>query len=390
MTDCALTILILCRNEEGSIGQCVREAQRFLAHSGIAGEVLVLDNGSTDASAAVAAAAGARVAGEPQPGYGNAVRAGIAAARGQYIILGDGDGEHDLTALGPFWDALREGCEFVFGNRFAGERQPGAQRFLNRYVGVPLLSAISKLFSGAPVRDFHCGLRGFTAAAVRSLSLHASGFESTTEMIVKAAHKKLHIAEVPVTQRKALDATRSPHLRIWRDGWRTLCLILILSPRWLFLYPGCVLLASGLFFMALPILFPVEAGGRYGAHSAMFGAGFFICGAQIASFTLHARVLAESFGLSEGALGTWAQRHHVLEYGVAIGFLLAVAGLAGSVWSLWGWAEGIDTEGRLRIAIPSVVVLMLGVQMTFSAFLLRLLVVQSMAAGVVRSRLGDD
>ena len=382
MTDCALTILILCRNEEGSIARCVREAQRFLARNDIAGEVLVLDNGSTDASAAVAAAAGARVVGEPRPGYGNAVRAGIAAAHGQYIILGDGDGEHDLTALEPFWEALREGCEFVIGNRFAGERQPGAQPFLNRYVGAPVLSAIGKLFSAAPVSDFHCGLRGFTAAAVRSLALRAPGMELASEMVIKATRGKLRIAEVPVTQRKALDAGRSSHLRMWSDGWRHLRLLLMLSPRWLFLYPGCILLASGLFFMALPIIFPVEAGGRYGAHTSMFGAGFFICGAQIASFTLHASVLAERFGLSEGALGTWGQRHRVLEYGVATGFLLALAGLAGSVWSLWGWAEDVDTEGRLRIAIPSVAVLMLGVQMTFSAFLLRLLVEQSMAAGV--------
>lgn len=390
VSDCTLTILILCRNEEGSIAQCVGEARQFLARNDIAGEVLVLDNGSTDRSLALAEGAGARVALERQPGYGNAVRAGIAAARGQYIILGDGDGEHDLAALGPFWEALRAGYELVIGNRFAGDRQPGAQPFLNRYVGAPLLSAVGKLFSGAPISDFHCGLRGFSAAMVRALALQAPGMELASEMVIKAMHKNLRIVEVPVTQRRALDGTRLPHLRIWSDGWRHLRLLLMLSPRWLFLYPGCVLWATGLVLMAMPIVFPVETGGAFGAHTAMFGAGFFVCGAQIACFTLHAQVFAESIGLSAGGLHARVQRVHLLEYGLGVGFLLALAGLAGGIWSLWVWAEGVEIEARLRVAVPSVAVAMLGVQAMFSAFLLEILTMQSQRPGIGDNRPDAD
>lgn len=381
MSDCALTVLILCRNEEGSIAHCVGEAREFLERNAIAGEVLVVDNGSSDGSAVRAAAAGARVAAEARPGYGNAIRAGIAAARGQFIILGDGDGEHDLSALEPFWEKLQGGCDLVVGNRFAGEMPAGVMPLLNRYVGAPLLSGIGKRFSGAPVGDFHCGLRGFRAAGIRELGLQSPGMELASEMVVKAALKGLRIAETPVLQRRALDPGRSSHLRIWADGWRHLRLMLMLSPRWLFFYPAGLLMAAGALFMALPVAWPVEAGGRFGAYTMLFGAAFIICGAQLIGFALLAGVFYETVGLSAGGLAAGVRRYRVLEKGLAVGFTLAAAGTAGSVWSLLVWAGGVDLETRLRIAIPATTLLIVGVQVMFAGFLLSLLATQGQGRG---------
>ncbi len=208
-----LTILILCRDEEGSIAGCVSEAQEFLRRKAVRGEVLVVDNGSRDRSAALAEAAGARVVGEPRAGYGNAIRAGIAAARGQFIILGDGDGEHDLNALDGFLDKLREGFEFVCGNRFAGGIEPGAMSLVRRWVGNPLLSQLGRLLFRAPVGDFHCGLRGIRADTAHALALRAPGMECASEMIVKAVARRARIAETPVAQRRAVDPDRRSRLR---------------------------------------------------------------------------------------------------------------------------------------------------------------------------------
>ena len=224
-----LTILIVCRNEERAIARCVGQAASFLKRSAVRGEVLVVDNGSRDRSAAMAHEAGARVVSEPQAGYGNAVKAGIEAAQGRFVILGDGDGEHDLGALDLFERKLRAGFDLVVGNRFEGGIDPGATSFLHRRVGNPVLSGIGKLLFRAPVSDFHCGLRGFSTAAIRTLGLQSPGFEATSEMIAKAAHRNLRITEVPVIQRRATDPGRVSHLRSWRDGWRTLRLLLMLA-----------------------------------------------------------------------------------------------------------------------------------------------------------------
>ncbi len=373
-----LTILILCRNEVEAIAHCVGEAREFLERNAISGEVAVVDNGSVDRSAERAAGAGARVIAAPQPGYGNAVRAGIATARGQFIILGDGDGEHDLNALEAFWEQLQAGYDLVMGNRYAEPAEAGARPFLNRYVGAPLLSGIGRLFSNAPVTDFHCGLRGFRAASLRSLELQSSGSELTSEMVVKAMRRNLSITEVPATQRRALDPERVPHLRIWSDGWQHLRLLLLLTPRWLFLYPASVLLAVGAFFMATSALYP-EA--RFGAYTMLYGAVFIICGTQLIGFTLLANVFYETVGLSAGGLTEKVQQYRILESGLAVGFTLALAGVAGSVWSLFLWAPDVDVAERLRVAIPSITLLVMAVQVMFAGFLLALIAGQPKSGG---------
>ena len=375
-----LTILILCRNEEKSIARCVGEARGFLDRHAVAGEVLVVDNDSRDRSAALAAEAGARGVAEPRQGYGNAVNTGIRAARGRFIILGDGDGEHDLGALEPFWEQLQGGYDFVFGNRFAGGIDPGAMSFLHRRVGNPLLSGIGRLFFRVSVGDFHCGLRGFNAASVRALALQCPGYEATSEMVVKAAQKNMRVAEVPVAQRRATDPDRSSGLRTWLDGWRHLRLLLLFSPRWLFLYPGCALLAAGVLAMAGPILDFGAAGGTFGAYTMLFGVAFVICGAQLSGFHLMANIFCEAVGFTEGRLRFHVQKYRVLESSLIAGFALAMAGVAGCVWSLSVWAQtGVaEMETRLSIAIPSVTLLILGVQAMFFGFLLTLIAMQVM------------
>ena len=228
-----LTILILCRNEEGGVAHCVGEAFAFLRRSGIAGEVVVVDNASSDRSWERALEAGARVVREPRIGYGNAIIGGIAAARGKFIILGDGDGEYDLNALEPFWEKLQEGADFVIGNRYSGKIWSEAS-ILRRYIGNPLLSGLGKLLFQSPVNDFYCGLRAFRADSARALGLQSASMEMACEMIVKARLHGMCFAETPVFQRPAFDPGRSSHLRVWRDGWRGLRLLLMLSPRWLF------------------------------------------------------------------------------------------------------------------------------------------------------------
>ena len=368
---CDLTVLILCLDEEKSIARCVAEARRFLRRNAIAGEVLVVDNGSEDRSAALAEDAGARVVAAPERGYGNAIKAGIAAARSRHVILGDGDGEHDLNALEPFWEKLRAGCELVMGNRFAADRS--SMRFLNRYIGAPLLSAVGRFLVRAPVSDFHCGLRGFDLARMRGLALRAPGMEIASEMVVKAARANLRVAEVPVSQRPAWDPDRVPRLRIWHDGWRHLRLLLLLSPKWLFFIPGLVAVVAGLVLLTLPVL----RGDWLGTYAMQFGAGLVVCGAQLAVFAAVARLFGERMGFHAGGFAEWVMRRRVLERALALGLLLAALGVAGCVWSvvLWAAAGGDPAfaEARLRVAIPSVGVLIVAIQTVFSGFLLTLL-----------------
>ena len=382
-----LTIVILCRNEEGAIAHCVGEAREFLDRNAIAGEVLVVDNGSGDRSAERAREAGARVVEEPRAGYGNAINAGIAAARGEWAILGDGDGEHDLGALEPYWERLREGSDFVFGNRFAGDG-PGGSGLLWRYLGNAVLSRVGRVLYGSPVRDFNCGLRGFRTASARGLELRCPGMEAASEMIVKAARRGARIAEAPTRQRPALDPARASHLRVWRDGWRHLRLLLMLSPRWLYFYPGCLLLLAGALALLAPIANPVEQGGRFGSYTMLFGAALLVCGVQLVVFALLAGAFCERIGLPDRR-GAWLLRAgDALEGGLASGFALAALGAAGSVWSLfvWGQTGGPDIELRMRVAIPSITLLICGVQLMFAGFFLALLVTQGAMTQAAASR----
>ena len=229
-----LTILMPCLNEAETLATCIAKALSYLDRSGIAGEVLIADNGSDDGSQDIATANGARVVPISERGYGAALAGGIAAARGRFIIMGDADDSYDFSKLDAFVAALRDGADLVMGNRFAGGIAPGAMPWLHRYIGNPVLSFVGRLFFSTPIRDFHCGLRGFSTAAIRGLQLRTSGMEFASEMVVKATLAQLDVREVPTTLDKD-GRSRPPHLRSFRDGWRHLRFLLLFSPRWLFL-----------------------------------------------------------------------------------------------------------------------------------------------------------
>ncbi|HEX2585435.1 MAG TPA: glycosyltransferase family 2 protein, partial [Steroidobacteraceae bacterium] len=244
MSTVELSIVLPCLNEARTVVDCVSAAKRYLAANKVSGEVIVADNGSDDGSQGLAVDAGARLVTVHYRGYGAALQGGIAAAQGRFVVMADADQSYDLASLNAFLEKLREGYDLVMGNRFKGGIRSGAMPLLHRYLGNPALSFIGKLFFKSTVGDFHCGLRGFRKDAIVNLNLRANGMEFASEMVVKAALAKLRITEVPTTLSKD-GRNRAPHLRTWRDGWRHLRFLLLFSPRWLFLYPGAMLLTLG-------------------------------------------------------------------------------------------------------------------------------------------------
>jgi glycosyltransferase involved in cell wall biosynthesis len=365
-----LTILMPCLDEAETVGRCVARAAAFLKRSAISGEVLVVDNGSSDGSMQIAERAGARVMLERRRGYGNALRAGIRSARGRYVIMGDADESYDFGALEAFVEALRNGAELVMGNRFLGGIAPQAMPALHRYFGNPVLSGIGRLFFRSPVGDFHCGLRGFRRDAMLGLGLTAEGMEFASEMIVRSTMEGLGIREVPA--RLSRDGrSRPPHLRSFRDGWRHLKFLLLFSPRWLFLYPGLILMLAGLVSMLW--LLP---GPR--VNSLMYSLAAIVCGFQAVAFAVFAKVIAINARLlPEDRRIRKLTSLVTIEAGMSAGVALLLLGLAGSGYALGLWGTRsfgpLSPEITLRIVAPSVTALILGVQLIFSSFFLGVL-----------------
>src|SRR5580700_3281091 len=329
-----------CLNEAETVATCVRKAIGFLAASGISGEVLVADNGSTDGSQQLAQDAGARVVPISEKGYGNALMGGIEAARGKYIVMGDADDSYDFTNLMPFVDELRKGADLVMGNRFKGGIAPGAMPPLHKYLGNPELSFIGRLFFRSKAGDFHCGLRGFNRDSVMALNLQATGMEFASEMVVKATLAGQHVTEVPTTLSKD-GRSRPPHLRSWRDGWRHLRFLLLFSPRWLFLYPGLGLLAAGVAGMAwlLPASRPVF-GVTLDIHTLFYASLAVVVGFHSALFYVFARL----YGMREGLAPPDRKflcmtEAFTLEAGLLTGLVLLLIGLALAVVALSAWTE---------------------------------------------------
>jgi hypothetical protein len=388
---CQLTILIPCLNEAETLAVCIRHALAYLAESGVPGEVLVADNGSTDDSQAIAAALGARVVPVSVRGYGGALAGGIEAARGRYVIMGDADDSYDLRNLGPFVAELRAGADLVMGNRFRGGIGAGAMPFLHRYLGNPVLTAIGRLLFRSPVRDFHCGLRGFDRARIRTLDLQTTGMEFASEMVVRASLAGLAIREVPTTLRKD-GRTRAPHLRTWRDGWRHLRFLLLHSPRWMFLYPGLALILGG----AVPAC-ALLGGPRHitqhlslDIHTFIVACVAMLVGLQIVTFGMIARRYAARQGLLPASRYDRALMGLTLETLLAGALILLAAGIAGIGWSLVSWGRTGFGElaggGLLRPMILSTCSVAAAVQLGFSAFLLGLL---DLPRGDARARLAD-
>lgn len=381
-----LTILMPCLDEAATIRSCVAKARGFLERTGIDGEVLVADNGSSDGSRAFAEAAEARVIHVVERGYGAALRAGIEAARGKYVIMGDADDSYDFSRLELFIAKLREGYPLVMGNRFLGGILAGAMPLLHRYFGNPVLSFIGRLFFRTSVGDFHCGLRGFDRAAVLALDLRTTGMEFASELVVKAALAGYRIAEVPTTL--AHDGRgRSSHLRSWRDGWRHLRFLLLFSPRWLFLYPGLALLALGAVLLTVLYFSPVRIG-RAGLdiHSMLYASAAVLLGLQLCLFALFARVSAQNAGLlPQNPTVQSLVAMVTLERGLLAGLGAAMVGFIWSAAAFWEWKEAgfgaLDPSHMMRTTIPACTLMVGGMEVAVASFLLSVLRLKESLAG---------
>ena len=362
-----------CLNEAETLQICIDKALTSLVALGVSGEVLVADNGSTDGSQDIARSAGARVVSVSERGYGAALRAGIGAARGRYVIMGDADDSYAFDALEAFHARLKEGVDLVMGNRFRGGIAPGAMPPLHRYLGNPVLSYIGRLFFRVPIGDFHCGLRGFNREAIGRLNLQTSGMEFASEMIIKSSMAGLRICEVPTTL-KPDGRNRPPHLRSWRDGWRHLRFMLLLSPRWLFMYPGMVLTLLGLAgsFWVLPGT-RVVTGIGFDIHSLLYFSAASIVGLQMLCFGVLARCTGACSGLlPPSSLTRWILGRFRLELGLIVSMLLMVAAAVLAWQTFYGWElagfSALDPGLTMRKAIPAAALGVAGMELLGISF----------------------
>ena len=373
-----LSIIMPCLNEAQTVGTCVKKAFAYIDMHKMRGEVIVADNGSTDGSQAIALTLGARVLRVESRGYGNALRAGIAAARGTFVVMGDSDDSYDFSALQPFVEQLRGGYDLVLGNRFRGGIEPGAMPMLHKFFGNPLLTFIGRTLYRSPSHDFYCGLRGFHRDAVLSLELDAAGMEFALEMIVKATIHGLRITEVPT--RLAVDGRGRPsHLRSWRDGWRSLRLFLLLSPRGLFLYPGAAIFLLGLAGTLMLLAGDVALGNiAFAERTMVITAAAINVGFEVMLFWMFATTVAVQRSLlPRNPNFERFRRAILLERGLALGTALILLGLitvigAISEWSVVGFGPLVGGMA-MRLVIISGTTFVLGAQILYGSFFLYVL-----------------
>jgi hypothetical protein len=376
-----LTILMPCLNEAETIARCIEKAKVGLQRAGVPGEILIADNGSTDGSQAIAEKLGARVVPVAAKGYGNALRGGIEAARGEWLVMGDADDSYDFAEVDRFVKRFQAGDELVMGCRLpsgGGRIMPGAMPWKNRWIGNPVLTSIGRLFFKCPAHDFHSGLRGFTKTAYYKMELQTTGMEFASEMAIKGTLKGLKISEVPITLHKD-GRSRPPHLKPWRDGWRHLRFMLLYSPRWLFLIPGLALLAAGLALAGV-----LSAGNlKLGAVVLDVGALSVACmtvivGYQLVAFAFFTKVfaIAEKL-LPEDPKLNGLFKTFTLEKGLVLGLLVLLAGLGLLGHAIWVWRQAgfgaLSPTDNLRRLIPAATLVVLGIQNIFSSFFLSVL-----------------
>ncbi|MFH1050389.1 MAG: glycosyltransferase family 2 protein [bacterium] len=364
-----LSIVMPCLNESGTIEDCIVKAQKFIERNSLDAEVVVADNGSSDGSIDIILNKGARLVQVEEKGYGAALMGGIQSAKGRYIIMGDSDGSHDLENLMPFLEKLRQGYELVVGNRFKGGIEKKAMSFANRYIGNPILSGLGRIFFKSEVKDFHCGLRGFTKTAFNDMNLRTSGMEFASEMIVKATLRNQKITEVPVVM---LPSGRPgpAHLKPFRDGWRHLRFLLLFSPRWLFLYPSIFMIVAG---VSINLWLLPGSKLNLDVHTMLYAAALIIIGVQGVSFA----VLTKVFAVQEELLPEHPRLNRLLKYatlekGIFIGVVVFLCGFAGVLFSLVllerGWFKDLSISNTMRIVIVSATLLIVSFQIFFSSF----------------------
>jgi hypothetical protein len=367
-----------CLNEAETLETCIKKAQRALREHQIAGEIIIADNGSTDNSCEIAHRLGTRVVNVEKKGYGSALIGGIAAARGKYVVMGDADDSYDFAHIPRFLEKLREGFDLVVGNRFEGGIATKAMPPLHRYLGNPALSWFGRLFFHSPTGDIYCGLRAFNRDAILRMDLRTTGMEFAIEMVVKATLLGLRVGGVPTTLSPD-GRSRPPHLRTWLDGWRTLRFMLLYSPRWLFFYPGALLMFAGLGTALWLLPGPRVVGGvALDAHTLLYAAMAVLIGFQAICFAVFARTFAiTEHLLPDDVLLKRFFRVFTLEKGLAIGASFVLGGLAGSIYAVYAWSMrgfgNLDFSSTLRVVIPSATAITLGFQIILSSFLVSLL-----------------
>jgi len=371
-----VSVVIPCLNEANSIGICVEKAKKAFQEAGLRGEVVVADNGSTDGSIEIVQAHGARVIPVAQRGYGSALKTGIRAARGAFIIMGDADDSYDFAEVPRFVAEWRKGSEVVMGNRFAGEIKPGAMPWHHKYIGNPGLTALLNLFFHAGIGDTHCGMRGFTREVFDRMDVRSNGMEFASEFVIKAAQLGAKTSEIPITLWKDKRG-RPPHLRSFRDGWRHLRFMLLYAPNWLFLLPGGSLMVAGLFLTCwlLPGPRHISRNVVLDVHTMIFGVIFTLMGAQILSIGAFAKVFsyAERFDRHTVSLKRLLKRV-TFELGLLLGGTLFLAGFLGCAYVTWQWAaSGFGPLQQVREVLFWSMWLFLGMQIIFSAFFLSML-----------------
>jgi glycosyltransferase involved in cell wall biosynthesis len=371
-----VSVVIPCLNEANSLGFCIEKAMRAFSAAGLRGEVVVADNGSTDGSIEIAQKLGARVVPVVQRGYGAALRAGIEASRGAFILMGDADDSYDFSEVPRFVEIWRQGFDVVMGNRFRGEIKPGAMPWHHKYIGNPVLSTLLNMFFHAGIGDSHCGMRGFTRAVYDRMDLRSTGMEFASEFVIKAAQLGAQVTEIPITLWPDKRGRR-PHLRSFRDGWRHLRFMLLYAPNWLFLLPGASLVAIGLFlvFWLLPGPRTLTPKVTLDVHTMIFGVIFTLLGVQILSIGAFAKVFsyAERFDRRNISLKR-ALAHVTLESGLLLGGVLFLAGFAGCAWVVWGWvASGFGPMQEVRQVLFWSMWLFVGIQIIFGSFFLSML-----------------
>jgi glycosyltransferase involved in cell wall biosynthesis len=373
-----VSIVLPCLNEAETLGTCIAQIRETFAQAGIAGEVVVADNGSIDGSLEIAAVLGARVIQIPEKGYGSALLGGIKSARGEFVIMGDSDGSYDFHDIPKFVAELRRGNDLVMGNRFRGGIRAGAMPALHRYLGNPVLTWLGRRFFQSHCGDFHCGLRGFRRHAVDRMDLQTTGMEFASEMVVKATLFGMRVAEVPTTLSPD-GRSRPPHLRSWRDGWRHLRFLLMYSPRWLFLYPGLLLMLLGGVVSLLLLPGPRRVGNIVlDIHTLLYAVLAVLVGFQALLFAIFTKVFAITAGLlPEDQRLSKLFKVFRLETGLGAGLLLQAAGVGCAVYSVLLWNGrgfgSMDPASLMRVVASAVALILLGVEITLASFFLSIL-----------------
>ncbi len=371
-----VSVIMPCLNEESVVKQCVECTREGLSLLGVPGEIIIVDNGSTDRSSEMAQAAGARVVHERRRGYGSALMAGFAHARGEVCVMGDADGSYDFRQIPDLIRALDQGYDLVIGSRLDGMIQAGAMPWMHRYIGNPLLTGVLNLFFRLKVRDAHSGFRAIRRATYETLRLRMDGMEFASEMLVAARQRGLRVTEVPI---RYLVRTGSSKLRRWRDGWRHLRFMLLYSPTYLFLIPAALFCVAGLVSVVLLLPGPLVVGHRHiDVHVMVLGSLFLILGWQVGLMGICAKVYAQVEGLIvSDRLIPWVLRHVSLERGLTAGSLLLLAGFLIDAAILWGWVRsGFGTLSAFREALFASTLMILGLQSIFAAFLANLLMLK--------------